>query len=62
MRKMDRTTLALLLRRAGIPATRKRLADLAGPTGYIDAAGARLINPKTAKLSPVDPLRGRKYG
>ena len=59
MRKMDRKTLALLLRRAGIPATKKSLEDLVGPTGYIDAAGARLINPTTAKLSPVDPLWGR---
>ncbi|HXV23067.1 MAG TPA: hypothetical protein VED46_02295 [Alphaproteobacteria bacterium] len=62
MRKVDQKTLALLLRRAGIPATKRRLAALIGPADFIDQAGERLTRPETAKLSPVDPLWRRKRG
>lgn len=54
--KADRAALAALLRRAGIPATAKRLMELAGPFAYIGAAGARLTSAESATLSPIAPL------
>ena len=56
MKKPNRKMLALLLRRAGIRPSKSRLSNLAGPAAYIDAAGTRLIDAETAKLSPVGPL------
>jgi len=56
MKKLNRKMLALLLRRAGIRPSKTRLSSLAAPAAYIDAAGARLMDAETAKLSPVGPL------
>jgi hypothetical protein len=53
---IDRKTLAVLLRRAGLPVTKARIDDLIGPVRYVEAAGRRLSNPETAKLSPVAAL------
>lgn len=58
--KIDRKTLAVLLRQAGLPATKKRIVELIGPARYIGAAGRRLVDRQIAKLSPVEALWRRR--
>ncbi len=61
MTAVDRKSLAVLLRRAGLPVTAKRLNELAGPARYIAEAGRRLAISETAKLSPVGALWKRDH-
>lgn len=61
MTRIDGKALAILLRRAGLPATKKRMGDLIDPARYIEAAGRRLSSADTAKLSPVGKLWKRHH-